>query len=213
MLPGPQHWILYDADADLLARASASMPAHTADGFPVTVETRECDVTKLTEADFRGASLVTASALLDILSADEIDRVAVACAKARRPALFTLSVTGQVDLEPCDPLDSEIVAAFNAHQRRVAGDRTLLGPSAAAFAAEAFTRAGASVRTQPSPWTLGPERFELVSAWFAGWFGAACEQRPELAGCAEYARGRFVAAKQGRLRVTVHHSDLLAIFE
>lgn len=29
-LPGPQHWILHDRDADLLARAAAGMPAAAA---------------------------------------------------------------------------------------------------------------------------------------------------------------------------------------
>jgi len=35
-----------------------------------------------------------------------------------------------VDLIPVDPLDAEIAAAFNAHQRRAVGSRRLLGPDA-----------------------------------------------------------------------------------
>ena len=38
-LPGPQHWVLHDRDADLLARAAEGMTGVTAaDGAPVTVE-------------------------------------------------------------------------------------------------------------------------------------------------------------------------------
>ena len=122
-LPGPQHWILYDRDADLLRRAAADLPA------AVTVETRQRDITRLTAADLAGADLVTASALLDMLTADEVERMVAACAGI--PTLLTLSVTGRVELTPADPLDAEISAAFNAHQRRTVGGRTLLGRVAA----------------------------------------------------------------------------------
>ncbi len=50
------------------------MPAAAADGSPVTVQTREADITRLTAADLAGASLVTASALLDLLTVDEVER-------------------------------------------------------------------------------------------------------------------------------------------
>src|SRR5205085_5667557 len=69
-LTGPQHWIMYDRDADLLEHAAARMVNMAADGAPVTVEARERDITRLTAADLAGASLVTASALLDMLTAD-----------------------------------------------------------------------------------------------------------------------------------------------
>jgi hypothetical protein len=70
--------------------------------------------------------------------------------------LLALSVTGRVELTPAEPLDAEISAAFNAHQRRVvAGNRRLLGPDAADVARDAFERCGARVRTAPSPWRLG----------------------------------------------------------
>ncbi len=39
-LPGPQHWILYDHDPDLLEHCAAEVVGRAADGAPVTVETR-----------------------------------------------------------------------------------------------------------------------------------------------------------------------------
>ena len=39
-LPGPQHWVLHDRDADLLAVAADEPPGVAADGAAVTVETR-----------------------------------------------------------------------------------------------------------------------------------------------------------------------------
>src|SRR5690606_23823939 len=50
-LPGPQHWVLYDRDSTLLDHARTHMASAAADGAPVTVETRRCDVTALTAAE------------------------------------------------------------------------------------------------------------------------------------------------------------------
>ena len=58
LLPGPQHWVLHDRDADLLALAAVDVPAG------VTVEPRLGDVTQLEPDDLAGATLVTASALM-----------------------------------------------------------------------------------------------------------------------------------------------------
>jgi hypothetical protein len=207
-LPGPQHWIMYDRDSDLLERTTAGLISSTA---PVTVETRQRDITRLTADDLGGASLITASALLDMLTAEEIERVVAACAGAGCPTLFTISVTGRVELTPPDPLDADIAEAFNAHQRRTASGRSLLGPDAVDATAEAFGRRGMSVMVRFSPWRLGPDQAELASEWLSGWVGAACEQRPELARpAAAYASRRLADAAAGRLRVVAHHSDLLA---
>jgi hypothetical protein len=210
-LPGPQHWVMHDRDADLLAHAAAGMLTGAADGAPVTVETRRGDLTRLTGADLDGAALVTASALLDMLTLDEIERVVAACAGAGVPALLTLSVTGRVELTPADPLDEQIADAFNAHQRRSVAGRSLLGPAAARAAAEAFGRRGYTVLTRPSPWRLAAGQADLIAEWLRGWVGAACEQRPELAGQAgAYEQRRRTENAAGRLRVTVDHADLLA---
>ena len=205
-LPGPQRWIMYDRDADLLERTAAGM---TKPGL--TVETRQRDITRLTAADLAGADLITASALLDMFTADELDRVVAACVEAGCPTLFTISVLGQVEFTPSDPFDPEIEAAFNAHQRRTDGDRTLLGPDAVEATVEAFGRRGVNVLVRPSHWRLGPDQADLIAEWFQGWVDAAVEQRSELAGpAADYAKRRLVDAEAGDLSVVVQHSDLLA---
>lgn len=197
-LPGPQHWVLYDRDEDLLKLA--------VDAVPGTVEVHQHDITRLTPHDLDGASLVTASALLDMFTLDEVERVVAACAGAGAPALFTISVIGRVELDPVDPFDAEVMAAFNAHQRR----RCLLGPDAVEATVAAFRRHGYDVQVADSPWVLGPDEAALTAEWFEGWLGAAVEQRPELAGPAEaYGRRRRVQAAAGRLRTVVHHTDLL----
>jgi len=208
-LPGPQRWVLQDRDPALLAHAAAHLPAAAADGGAVTVETAQGDVTALTAEDLAGTTLVTCSALLDLFTADEVAALAEACVASGTPALFTLSVVGEVTIEPADPLDAEVAAAFNAHQRRAVDHRMLLGPEAVGAAAEAFARAGATVTVRESPWRLGPEQAELTAEWLRGWVGAAAEQRPEL-NLETYLKDRIEAAEAGRLQVTVGHQDLLA---
>src|SRR5439155_3402323 len=64
LLPGPQHWVVHDRDADLLEIAAADLPDPAADGAAVTVEAKQSDITRLHEGDLADASLITASALL-----------------------------------------------------------------------------------------------------------------------------------------------------
>ncbi|MPZ61018.1 MAG: methyltransferase domain-containing protein [Propionibacteriales bacterium] len=210
-LTGPQHWVMYDRDAELLTRAAADPPHAASDGAPVTVETRRRDITRLHPRELAGAALITASALLDMLTADELERLVATCAGVGCPVLITLSVTGRVELTPSDPFDQSVTDAFNAHQRRTTGARRLLGPDAVGAAVDGFTRLGADVQTRPSPWRLGPGQTALAAEWFTGWLAAACEQRPELGTAAvSYGRRRLAEAAAGRLSVTVYHRDLLA---
>ncbi|WP_316743756.1 SAM-dependent methyltransferase [Streptomyces sp. MK7] len=207
-LDGAQHWILHDRDPYLLHFAAVGAAGTAADGSRITVETRRGDVARLTPDTLAGASLVTASALLDVLTRDEVGALAAACAGAGCPALLTLSVVGRVELTPADPLDAELTEAFNAHQRRSG----LLGPDAVTAACEAFAASGATVRVCPSPWRLGPDQRELTAQWLRGWVGAAVEQRPGLRPRADrFLAERLEACAAGELRVVVHHSDLLAL--
>ena len=210
-LRGPQRWVLYDRDAELLPLAAAEAPAVASDGSPVTVQTEQCDVTRLESATMAGASLVTASALLDMMTAEELGRLVDTCAEPRCPVLITLSVTGRVELEPTDPSDHLFAEAFNEHQRRPSPLGRRLGPDAFEAAVDRFSESGFDVLVRPSPWRLGPAEPALTEAWLDGWVGPACEQSPEL----EELRPAYVSRRlhellEGRLSVTVHHMDLLA---
>jgi hypothetical protein len=196
-LAGQQHWVVHDRDAGLLELAVATGPA------AVTVEARRSDITRLTPHDLAGASLITASALLDLLTAERLVRMLRVC--TGRPMLLTLTVVGRVILNPADPLDARIGAAFNAHQRRGG----LLGQDAVATAVKEL---GAEVLVRPSPWRLDAAHADLTAEWFGGWVAAACEQDPALAAEAGAYRDRRLAqAAAGELAVTVDHADLLVL--
>ena len=149
-LTGPQHWVLYDRDAELLTQVVVDPPDEASDGAPVTVETRQRDITRLDPGELTGASLITASALLDMMTAEELQRLIATCARAGCAVLITLTVTGRVDLTPADPLDQRVTEAFNAHQRRSTGVGRRLGPGAVGAALDGFTRLGLDVVVRPS---------------------------------------------------------------
>lgn len=212
LLSGQQRWVLHDRDADLLSLAAVNLPGPAADGTEVAAETRLSDVTQLRSDDLAGATLVTASALLDLLTWEELTALIHVCASAGCPVLLTLSVTGRVELLPPDPLDAQVAAAFDAHQRRETPRGQLLGPDVVAAAVEGFRRLGTEVVVRPSSWKLGPTRSDLAAAWLAGWVDAACEQDTELAPAADlYRRRRLREAAAGALAVTVGHADLLVL--
>lgn len=189
--PDVGRWVLVDRDASLLASAY---------GLPGSVSRRAAD---LGEVSLDGASLVTASALLDMLTRAELARLVDRCVAAGCPALVTLSVVGSVTLTPADPLDAAVEAAFNAHQRR----GSLLGPDAVDAAVELFAGHGVPVEVRDSPWRLGAGA--LTEEWFRGWLGAAVEQEPGL-DAAAYGTRRLAAIRSGDVEVVVGHRDLLA---
>ncbi len=219
-LPGPQHWRLLDHDERLLARAvrgCAGLQDQT--GYVVELQPECRDISALQAADLRGADLVCASALIDLASAEWLERLAEACAGAGVMALFTLSVDGEWRFQRAgnadvDPDDALARAAFNAHQRRDKGAGAALGPDAAARLAEAFSRRGSRVQRAPSPWRLvmaQPGDAALARALLEGWLSAAREQQPEAA-----ERLRAWHGRRARLLddpafvVEVGHVDLLA---
>jgi hypothetical protein len=212
LLPGPQHWITHDRDPDLLEVAAADLPGPAADGAAINVEVKQGDVTRLHPGELAGATLIVASALLDLLTEDELAGLASVCVGAGCPTLLTLNVVGRVDLTPADPLDRRVAAAFDAHQRRTTARGRLLGPDAVAVAVEKFGRLGPEVLVRPSPWRLGASDADLAAEWFVGWVGAACEQHVDLAAETDgYRRRRLAEARAGQLAVTVDHADLLVL--
>ncbi len=211
ILPGPQTWVLHDWNPDLTGHATDGTAPLDRDRRPVSVSSRSGQLAHLAAGDLDGASLVTASALLDVLTSEEVHAIARACVAAGSPALLSLSVTGKVRLTPPDARDDVFGASFNAHQRRLVHGRRLLGRHGAALARGLFLRAGWHVRPIDTLWRLGEHEPHLLGQWFDGWVDAALEHRPELEGeHPAYRELRAAQQRRGELSAVVAHTDLLA---
>jgi hypothetical protein len=164
-LPPRQTWRLVDNDLGLLARAAAL-------GSPpdLNVVIRPVDLVRDLELALEGPlDLITTSALLDLVSVEWLDRLALEAAARRLPVYAALSYNGWAAVEPADSLDVEIVACFNAHQRTDKGFGPALGPSAATRAAEGLKQIGYEVVHGRSDWVLGSSDWAIQEALFAGW--------------------------------------------
>jgi hypothetical protein len=211
LLPGPQTWILHDWNAELTERAFDGVRPADRDGGPISLQTHTGNLADLRATDLAGASLVTASALLDVLTSREIHAIVDACVGARCPALLALSVTGHVRLIPGDDHDAAFEHAFNAHQLRESEGRHQLGQHGAPVAKGLFTEAGWHTRSTTTTWQLGHRRPRLLREWFHGWVDAAVEQDPGLrAETTRYRQLRTSQIDRGELAAHVRHMDLLA---
>jgi hypothetical protein len=209
-LPGPQRWVLHDADASILEHRDPE-PTSDSSGRPVLCRSSVEELAAVDSSALADASLVVASALLDVITFAEARIVVDACVELRAPLLFSLTVSGRVEFDPADELDEHFETAFNAHQRREADGRRLLGPDAVGVVADMLVAAGWHVRTVSTPWKLSAADADLVAEWLDGWLGAAVAQDPSLERLAQgYRTKRLAQLATGDLRVMVDHEDLLA---
>jgi hypothetical protein len=205
-LPMPQRWRLVDHDLELLERASAA-PAAGAE-----IATIPADIAREIEAVLdQPADLVTASALLDLVSADWLDRLARATVTRRLLVYAALTYDGRVTFEPADPFDSEMIRALNRHQRGDKGFGPALGPTAGEAAIASFEALGYTVEQGASAWLLGRRDVEIQSDLLAGWAAAANEladlDAAEIKAWVERRRNHMAS---GRSSIGVGHIDFFA---
>jgi SAM-dependent methyltransferase len=218
-LPGPQHWTLIDNDRQLLDRARASW----SETDRLRLTTRCLDLARFAEADLPRPDLVTASAWLDLVPADWVDRFVERVEAWRVPVLIALSVDGRrgfldrSGVAIVDDADTRMQQAFNQHQRQPkgVGEQAALGPDACHALAEGLS-AAFDVTLAPSDWRLpagSPEVRSLGIELLAGWTSAAQELAsgitlPDI-GCWQVDRRRGI--ERGALGLLVGHQDLLAL--
>lgn len=202
-LPNGQRWTCVDHDPMLLVRLETTKPA----GVDVMVE--HLDLAKdLESLPIRPGMGVTAAALLDLTSADWLDRLAERCRGVA--VLMTLSFDGRMDWAPVDPTDVAINAAFCQHQRLDKGFGPSLGPDAADHLVEALESTGHDVRLAASDWTFGGDDGLILQAMVEGIASAAGEIDRTLPIQAWIAR-RLGEIETKALSLTVGHLDVLAL--
>lgn len=213
-LPPGQRWTLVDHDPALLRR----LPPQPG------CEALELDLARdLERLPLREAALVTASALLDLVSDDWVDRLLAAFGQARPALLFVLTYDGTMAWTPGHADDPRIAAAFNRHQRSDKGFGPALGPAAVAAVRSRLRAAGYAVTVGASDWRLGPGEAALQRSLTVGVAEAAASvvgsnaaraeaTDADAAGAdADWLRFRLEAIDAGRGTLRVGHADLLAL--
>ena len=196
LLPKSTQWRLVDNDRELLNLAGKAA------GTSATLH--QLDLSDIDSLPLEGVTLVTASALIDLVSREWLEQLAL---RLSVPVYFALSYDGEMHWQPENPLDANITVAFNDHQRTDKGFGQALGPDSVEVACEVFESSGFAVLVANSPWMLGPEDAALHKELVAGISRAASEfglQDAELWGTE-----RIAAADKTFCQIG--HGDILAI--
>ncbi len=211
-LPGRPQWLLVDRDRGLLAEAVAQIDTRG------RIEARSVDLSLAfgatpdnTGADdiCAGRDLVTASALLDLVSQSWLESLARRCRDAGSAVLFALTYNGDVRCAPAEPEDEAVRELVNRHQRTDKGFGPALGPAASESAAHVFAAAGYDVQRERSDWVLDTGENDLQRQLIDGWADAAMAIAPEQTAALDGWRERRLAhVAAGRSRIVVGHDDL-----
>jgi len=203
-----QQWLLVDRDPTLLAKAVRSLrPVHS-----IVVETREMNLGVLDAKLFSRRDLVTASALLDLVSETWLRALAAECRAAGATVLFALTYDGRSQCDPQEPEDDAIRELMNQHQRQNdKGFGRASGPDAVDATERCFADAGFHVTREPADWVLTPDARELQRQLVEGWASAAREMAPERTSMIDdWLRRRLAHIAAERSRISVGHEDLAA---
>ncbi|MGB7755650.1 MAG: hypothetical protein WBL23_06270 [Salinisphaera sp.] len=206
----PIEWQLIDQDAGLLATAVRTTPLDDADAGRLTTEI--VNLAAPLSPVLAGADLVTASALLDLVSRRWIENLVDACTRAGAAVLIAVSVDGRVRFSDHDADDDLVCWAVARDQARDKGFGPALGGTAPAVLINALARRGYAVTAQQSDWHVEAGDARLARALIEGWRDAATCQRPDRADCiARWADRRSEDVDQGRTRLRVGHIDVLGL--
>ncbi|GGY85462.1 glycosyltransferase family 4 protein [Marinobacter zhanjiangensis] len=205
-------WHLFDQDAALLRNnpRAESGPA---------IHIERLEATNLDQRLPRSLNLLTASALIDLVSKDWLDAFAGAAAARRAAVLVVLSYAGRFRLIPEHRADGDLRQRVNEHQHGDKGTGAACGPEASDYLANALQRKGYRVSREPSIWHLDSTHCALQKALMAGWVDAAraqlCsgtnDQPADSDWLEEWLTERTRQADKGELLIEVDHVDLLGV--
>jgi hypothetical protein len=200
-LPFKQRWLLIDQDQAL--QHHRPVPPWT------SLLTADVGIVASVLERLGSAQLVTCSALLDVLTLDQLGAISSALASARQPALFSLTVTGAMKLSPTHSLDSHLIRAFNDHQR--CGGRA--GPDAVQILTRTLGGSGCVIWMTETPWLLDRHNdAEFVRRFLTDRVAAAVAHDPSLNSFgAGWLALRLGQLAEHALEISVGHRDVLVL--
>jgi hypothetical protein len=209
-LPMPQEWLLLDENAAVLEQVPRAMTGRLP--APCAIDVRQVRLGALDSTMFDERHLVTASALLDLVSESWLGSLAHHCHAVRAAGLFALTYNGESRCSPVEPEDDEIRELLNRHQRtNDKGFGRAAGPDAVAAAERSFKAVGYRVERAASDWNLPPDARELQRELVNGWADAASEIAPaRSAVISSWLHRRHDHIDAGRSQIVVCHEDLIA---
>lgn len=164
------------------------------------------------------ADLITASALLDLASAEWIDGLVSQCQMRACAALFALSYNGVAQWQPPLADDDQMLHLLNQHQQRDKGLGLALGPRAADYCAKRMTAAGFIVRRHSSDWNLGAEMettqdaVSLQQTLVTGWAEAVATLDPSVRQiAANWLEKRLSFCRTKSSILSIGHLDVLGL--
>jgi len=113
--------------------------------------------------------LITASALLDLVSLNWVEELITLCLRTRASFYGSLTYDGKIDWVPSHPGDKKLLQLLNKDQRRDKGLGLALGPDAVAAVRQALALQGFVVAIGSSPWILGPVDEDLQLVLLSQW--------------------------------------------
>jgi hypothetical protein len=118
------------------------------------------------------ADLITAAAFFDLVALEWLVQF---CKELQTPLYTVLTYNGNEKWLPSDPLDTDILKAFHAHQGSDKGFGPAAGPQALNALEQLLKQRGFQVVTGTSPWILDSNDALLMKALATGTASAAAE--------------------------------------
>ena len=207
-LGGEQTWILVEWDPALIASGESQLVDAN-----VAWRYRRLDLARELErvAD-EPCDLITASALLDLVSADWLDRLVALRQRCGAALYMTLTYVGRTCWSPVDPFDTAAAALVDRHQFTDKGFGLALGPAASHALQARLLPAEGRLFVGASNWGLGPQDREIQVSLLEGYVSAATTV------CAAHAHEprtwadrRLRLMDRGLSSLEVAHEDLLLL--
>ncbi len=232
-LGGLQRWRLIDHDAALLAEvpgALAEWACRDSYRFAITegsggarhidisgpefraqVVCHRIDLARgLATLDLGDSALVTASALLDLVSATWLRALILKASASHCAMLFGLSVDGRLSWHPSDPSDRKVHRLFRRHQGRDKGFGPALGRFASTFALQQLKMVGYKTLQTQSDWLIdGAQTPRMQLAMVDDVACAALEQDRSAESAVLDWKARRLAGVSG-CQLCVGHADIVA---